>query len=374
MQRANAEAQEFVMAAVGEGLEKLAGGDLTVRLADDLPAEYRKLRDDFNAAIARLQDTMKVIVGNAAGIQSTTGEISQAADDLSRRTEHQAASLEETAAALDEITATVRRSAEGAIQAKGAVDRTREGAEQSGRVVDQAVGAMQQIEKSSTEISQITGVIDEIAFQTNLLALNAGVEAARAGDAGKGFAVVAQEVRALAQRSAEAAKEIKSLIASSSEQVGQGVKLVGQTGEALRRIVAEVAEINGLVTEIAASSHEQATGMAQVNAAVNQMDQVTQQNAAMVEQSTAASHSLAQEAAALSNLVSRFDIGEVVERGRAPRSAPPVRAAATRVEPEPARTPPPPQPSPRPAVRSPAYAGGAATAAALSPQDDWTEF
>jgi methyl-accepting chemotaxis protein len=373
MQRANAEAQEFVMAAVGDGLEKLAGGDLTVRLAEDLPAEYRKLRDDFNAAIARLQDTMKVIVGNAAGIQATTGEISQAADDLSRRTEHQAASLEETAAALDEITATVRRSAEGAIQAKGAVDRTREGAEQSGRVVDQAVGAMQQIEKSSTEIGQITGVIDEIAFQTNLLALNAGVEAARAGDAGKGFAVVAQEVRALAQRSAEAAKEIKSLIASSSEQVGQGVKLVGQTGEALRRIVAEVAEINGLVTEIAASSHEQATGMAQVNAAVNQMDQVTQQNAAMVEQSTAASHSLAQEAAALANLVSRFDIGEVAERGFAPRAAPPVRAAA-RVEPEPARTSPPPQPAPRPVVRPKAYAGGAATAAAVAPQDDWTEF
>jgi methyl-accepting chemotaxis protein len=369
MQRANAEAQEQVVSSVGQGLDRLAGGDLTFRLTGEFPPEYRKLRDDFNAAMGQLQDTMKVIVGNAAGIRSTTDEISHAADDLSRRTEHQAASLEETAAALDEITATVRRSAEGANQAKGAVDRTRQGAEESGRVVGQAVQAMQQIEQSSTEISQITGVIDEIAFQTNLLALNAGVEAARAGDAGKGFAVVAQEVRALAQRSAEAAKEIKALIASSSEQVGQGVKLVGQTGEALRRIVGEVAEINALVTEIAASSHEQATGLAQVNTAVNQMDQVTQQNAAMVEESTAASHSLAQEATALSTLVSRFDIGQATAPSPVAKAAAPVRHTAQR--PEPAR---PASPAVRTAARPAAYAGGAATAAALAPGDDWTEF
>jgi len=369
MQRANAEAQEQVVSSVGQGLDRLAGGDLTFRLTGEFPSEYRKLRDDFNAAMGQLQDTMKVIVGNAAGIRSTTDEISHAADDLSRRTEHQAASLEETAAALDEITATVRRSAEGANQAKGAVDRTRQGAEESGRVVGQAVQAMQQIEQSSTEISQITGVIDEIAFQTNLLALNAGVEAARAGDAGKGFAVVAQEVRALAQRSAEAAKEIKALIASSSEQVGQGVKLVGQTGEALRRIVGEVAEINALVTEIAASSHEQATGLAQVNTAVNQMDQVTQQNAAMVEESTAASHSLAQEATALSTLVSRFDIGQAAAPSPVAKAAASVRHTAQR--PEPDR---PASPAPRPAARPAAYVGGAATAAALAPGDDWTEF
>ena len=369
MQRANAEAQEQVVSSVGQGLDRLAGGDLTFRLTGEFPSEYRKLRDDFNAAMGQLQDTMKVIVGNAAGIRSTTDEISHAADDLSRRTEHQAASLEETAAALDEITATVRRSAEGANQAKGAVDRTRQGAEESGRVVGQAVQAMQQIEQSSTEISQITGVIDEIAFQTNLLALNAGVEAARAGDAGKGFAVVAQEVRALAQRSAEAAKEIKALIASSSEQVGQGVKLVGQTGEALRRIVGEVAEINALVTEIAASSHEQATGLAQVNTAVNQMDQVTQQNAAMVEESTAASHSLAQEATALSTLVSRFDIGQAAAPSPVAKAAAPVRQTAQR--PEPDR---PASPAPRPAARPTAYVSGAATAAALAPGDDWTEF
>ncbi len=375
MQRANVEAQEKVVSAVGTGLEKLAAGDLTVRLADDFPSEYRKLREDFNAAMTQLQNAMKVIVGNAAGIQSTTDEISQAADDLSRRTEHQAASLEETAAALDEITATVRRSAEGANQAKSAVDRTRAGAETSGRVVEQAVTAMQEIERSSAEIGQITGVIDEIAFQTNLLALNAGVEAARAGDAGKGFAVVAQEVRALAQRSAEAAKEIKALINSSSEQVGQGVKLVGQTGEALRRIVGEVAEINELVTEIAASSHEQSTGLAEVNTAVNQMDQVTQQNAAMVEQSTAASHALANEAAALSRLVGQFRIGEATAPAAAaavpapsvaptPRSAAPVQASS-----------PAPVPVPRPAARpAPRTFGSAAVALAPGAEDDWTEF
>ena len=357
MQRANAESQQQVVSALGAGLEKLASGDLTVRLSEGFPPEYRKLRDDFNAAMAQLQDAMRVIVTNAAGIQSTTGEISQAADDLSRRTEHQAASLEQTAAALDEITATVRRSAEGALQAKDLVDRTRAGAEESGQVVDQAVVAMHEIERSSSEISQITGVIDEIAFQTNLLALNAGVEAARAGEAGKGFAVVAQEVRALAQRSAEAAREIKALISSSGEQVGQGVKLVGRAGEALRRIVGEVAQINALVSGIAASSHEQSTGLAEVNTAVNQMDQVTQQNAAMVEQSTAASHSLAQEASALSGLVSRFRIGE------------------TPAEPTSRRSPPAPPVSPT--VRPRAYASGAATAAVLAPapsDDDWTEF
>jgi methyl-accepting chemotaxis protein len=384
--RANEAAQELVVASLGEGLEKLASGDLTWRLNQDFPAEYRKIQDDFNAAIGRLQEAMVVIVGNAAGINSTTSEISQAADDLSRRTEQQAASLEETAAALDQITATVRKTAEGATRASTVVAEARKGAQHSGEVVGQAVEAMRGIEASSQQISQITGVIDEIAFQTNLLALNAGVEAARAGDAGKGFAVVAQEVRALAQRSAEAAKEIKQLIASSSGQVEQGVKLVGQTGQALGRIVAEVAEINALVTEIAASAHEQATGLGQVNTAVNQMDQVTQQNAAMVEQSTAASHSLAHEASDLAQLVAKFRIGEQAAAARpaAPRAPAPRAAPASAPRPEPvASAPAAPAPAPRPAAPKPAPAAARAPvyrtegATARKPAydaDDWTEF
>ena len=362
IRRANEQAQELVVTALGEGLERLADGDLTWRLNQTFPTEYRKLQDDFNAAIARLQDAMVVIVGNAAGIRSTTGEISHAADDLSRRTEQQAASLEETAAALDEITATVRRTAEGATQARTVVSGARDGAERSGQIVSQAVSAMREIEASSQQIGQITGVIDEIAFQTNLLALNAGVEAARAGDAGKGFAVVAQEVRALAQRSAEAAREIKSLIAASAGQVDQGVKLVGQTGEALKRIVAEVAEINSLVTEIAASAHEQATGLGEVNTAVNQMDQVTQQNAAMVEESTAASHSLAQEASALAGLVSRFQIGQAAAEQ-------PVRARVATAAGRPVLRAVPPQSQAR------AYAsGGGGAGRSAAGADEWTEF
>jgi methyl-accepting chemotaxis protein len=253
-----------------------------------------------------------------------------ASDDLSRRTENQAASLEQAAAALGEITSTVRRSSEGAIQAKRAVNSAKTGAEQSGVIVSQAVSAMSEIESSSRQITQIIGVIDEIAFQTNLLALNAGVEAARAGDAGRGFAVVASEVRALAQRSAEAAKEIKGLISESSRQVAAGVDLVGQTGQALKRIVEEVAEINDLVSQIAASAEEQSIGLQEVNTTVVQMDQVTQQNAAMVEQSTAASRQLADETTNLQALIGRFNYGEVatLATSRAP-SRPAARPAPT---------------------------------------------
>ena len=310
IQAETAEQQAFVVRSVADGLAKLAEGDLTFRLIQDFPGDYRKLQDDFNAVMSQLQDAMKVIVQNAAAMTAGAGEISQAADDLSRRTEQQAATLEETAAALDEITSTVRRTAEGAGQANAVVVAARADAEKSGDVVGRAVTAMTGIERSSREISQIIGVIDEIAFQTNLLALNAGVEAARAGDAGKGFAVVASEVRALAQRSADAAKEIKRLISTSTQQVGEGVDLVGQAGQALDRIAGQVTQISGLVSEIASSAQEQATGLSQVNTAVNQMDQTTQQNAAMVEQSTAASHALAQEADTLSGLMRRFQIGE----------------------------------------------------------------
>ena len=307
---AAAQEQAEVVRGLAEGLDRLSQGDLTYRIDRAFPADYAKLKSDFNAAMGQLQDAMVVVVTNVGGIRNGAGEISHAADDLSRRTEQQAASLEETAAALDEITATVNRTASGAKSCAQVVLAARGDADTSGDVVRQAVAAMSEIEKSAQQISQIIGVIDEIAFQTNLLALNAGVEAARAGDAGKGFAVVASEVRALAQRSAEAAKEIKGLISASTRQVGEGVHLVGETGEALQRIVSRVAEIDGLVGEIAASAQEQATGLQQVNGAVNQMDQVTQQNAAMVEESTAASHALANEAEALAGSVARFQIGQ----------------------------------------------------------------
>ncbi|MBD3832046.1 methyl-accepting chemotaxis protein [Brevundimonas bullata] len=321
--------QALVVRSFGASLERLASGDLTWRLEDEMPPAYEKLKADFNDAMLKLQDAMRVIVGNAGSIHSGSREISIASDDLAKRTEQQAAGLEETAAALDQITATVKRTAEGARETRQVVASAKADAETSGQVVGRAIAAMGAIEESSRQINQIIGVIDEIAFQTNLLALNAGVEAARAGDAGRGFAVVASEVRALAQRSAEAAKEIKVLISASGVQVSEGVDLVGQTGRALERILGEVVQINGLVAEIAASAEEQATGLQQVNIAVNQMDQVTQQNAAMVEESTAASHSLSREADNLTELMAQFRVGGVTgdavggaNAGRATRSAP----------------------------------------------------
>ncbi|MBW4024579.1 MAG: HAMP domain-containing protein [Proteobacteria bacterium] len=303
--------QARVLQGITTALARLADGDLTVRITDEVGASYQALKADFNRAVEALLGTIRSVAGNTRGVQSGAAEITQASDDLARRTEQQAASLEETAAALDEITATVKRAATGAGEARALVTTAREDAEHSGAVVQETVAAMSGIEASSRKISNIIGVIDEIAFQTNLLALNAGVEAARAGEAGRGFAVVATEVRALAQRSADAAKEIKALIADSGRQVENGVKLVGETGQALTRLGERVARLSGLVTEIAASAQEQATGLHQVNSAVNQMDQVTQQNAAMVEQATAASHGLSREAEALAQLVARFSIGEV---------------------------------------------------------------
>ncbi len=361
------EAAEDIQAitALGQGLSAMANGDMTFRIDVEFNPKAAHLKSDFNAAIAQLQQAIAVVVGNISGIRSGAGEISQAADDLSRRTEQQAASLEETAAALDEITATVNKTASGARQASDVVQAARGDAEKSGVVVRDAVQAMQAIEGSSNQINQIIGVIDEIAFQTNLLALNAGVEAARAGDAGRGFAVVASEVRALAQRSAEAAKEIKTLISASTGQVGAGVKLVGETGEALQRIVDRVAEIDSLVTEIAASAQEQAVGLAQVNTAVNQMDQVTQQNAAMVEQSTAASHSLSQEAEALQSSVAQFNVGQTgaaASHRSAPapkRVAPPVAKPANRMV---------------AALKTIGRGGAALKPQAAAVEDGWEEF
>ena len=299
----------LVADSIGVALAKLAGKDLTYRLSSEMPDAYRKLQADFNGAIEQLEDVMKSVTGSASAIHSGTREISTAADDLSQRTEQQAASLEETAAALHEITATVEKSAEGATHARQVVAAANEDAKKSAVVVRQAVEAMDAIAKSAQQISQIIGVIDEIAFQTNLLALNAGVEAARAGDAGRGFAVVASEVRALAQRSAEAAKEIKGLISASTTQVDHGVKLVAETGASLERIVTQVTEINDVIGEIASGAKEQATALAEVNTAINQMDQVTQQNATMVEESTAATHSLSQETEQLAGLIGQFQVG-----------------------------------------------------------------
>ena len=314
---AEAETDAVAIRALGEGLDRMASGDLTYRITAAFAPKAAQLKSDFNTAAERLRDALRGINGATGGIHAGSEEIAQASDDLSRRTEQQAASLEETAAALDEITATVRKTASGALEVSSLVAQARAGAEKSGAIVEQAVSAMSQIESSSTQVNQIIGVIDEIAFQTNLLALNAGVEAARAGEAGRGFAVVAQEVRALAQRSADAAKEIKTLISTSSQQVGAGVDLVAQTGEALRAIVGQVASIDSLVKEIAASAQEQSTGLHQVNVAVNQMDQVVQQNAAMVEEATAATHSLKGEAGELAVLVSRFQVeGGQVDGGQ----------------------------------------------------------
>lgn len=367
-QTAAAEAARIVVGSIGEGLARLAEGDLTFRLHTELPPAYEKLRIDLNSAMDNLQEVVRGITTNTSTIQSGAKEISSASDDLSRRTEQQAASLEQTAAALDQITATVRKTAGGAKQAQEVVSQTKGDAQQSSEVVRQAVTAMGNIEQSSQQIGQIIGMIDEIAFQTNLLALNAGVEAARAGDAGRGFAVVASEVRALAQRSAQAAKEIKALISTSTQQVGAGVKLVGETGQALARIVTQVGEITTAVSEIAASAQEQATALHEVNTAINQMDQVTQQNAAMVEQSTAASHSLAQETAELVRLTDRFQIGEA--RGSS--------AAATSIQPPHRPAKPAARPAKVPVLKVVSQGrAGAVRKPALAPESDkeaWTEF
>ncbi|WP_242913723.1 MULTISPECIES: PAS domain-containing methyl-accepting chemotaxis protein [Brevundimonas] len=309
-ERQSAEAaQSRLVEVLADNLAKLSEGDLRASIEVALEGAHQRVKDDFNGATSSLRTALDQVLDAVGVLKTGSEEIANSADDLSRRTEQQAASLEETAAALDQITATVQRSAEGARQASTAAVEARAETDRSGEVMQKAQAAMDGISRRSAEIGDIIGVIDEIAFQTNLLALNAGVEAARAGESGRGFAVVASEVRTLAQRSAEAAKEIKALISASAHEVAEGVKLVGESGRALETIAAKVAEMDALAAEIAASSQEQATGLGQVNAAVNQMDQVTQQNAAMVEETTAAATGLQNETRQLAALVSRFNTG-----------------------------------------------------------------
>jgi methyl-accepting chemotaxis protein len=316
---ASAQEQKRVVDGLARGLSALAERDLTVHVSD-FPGSYRQLERDFNAAVLALREAMSAVANNSGSILASSSEVSTAADSLARRTEQQAASLEETAAALDQVTATGKRAAESAGHARDVAAVAKADAQETGQVVRRTVDAMSNIEQSAQQITQIIGVIDEIAFQTNLLALNAGVEAARAGEAGRGFAVVASEVRALAQRSADAAKEIKALISTSSQQVAQGAELVSEAGSALERILKQVDDLNSVVADIASGAQEQATGLSQVNAAINQMDQATQQNAAMVEESTAASHSLSGEARELASLIAKFRLGED-DRGFGRRAA-----------------------------------------------------
>jgi methyl-accepting chemotaxis protein len=310
-----------IIETLGDALSSLAGGKLGRRITTDLAPKAERLKRDFNDAANALSETLGDVTDVVRGMEAGTGEIAGSAMNLSRRTEQQAAALEETAAALDEITATVRSTAESAAQVATVSTTAMQRAEAGGEVADSANQAMNAIAHSAASISQIVGVIDEIAFQTNLLALNAGVEAARAGDAGRGFAVVASEVRALAQRSADAAKEIKALILDSGRQVSSGVELVERTATALTTILTEVGQVKTLALTIAASTAEQATALQQVNAAINQMDNVTQQNAAMAEEATAASQLLSDKAGELGRLVARFDLGTPHAQHRLSRAA-----------------------------------------------------
>ena len=301
--------QRTVMAQLGQALEKLAGGDFSCKL-NGLGPDFEKLQRDFNNMVEAVAAALTEIKEASHAVEDRSSELANAADQLAKRTEQQAASLEQTAAALDEVTTTVRASSQKAETAGQLVEEAQKGAHSSATVVRNAIGAMDRIQTSSSQIGHIIGVIDEIAFQTNLLALNAGVEAARAGEAGKGFAVVAQEVRELAQRSAQAAKEIKGLVNASNQEVAAGVGLVNDTGDALLKIGDQINRISDSIVSIVHSSREQATGLQEINGAINQMDQTTQQNAAMVEETNAACQELLSQGRLLLNSASRFTVAE----------------------------------------------------------------
>ena len=376
----DARAVQDAVDCLADGLNKLSDGDLTVRIDRTFAGNLDRLRVDFNASVEKLSNTLSEIRGETSGIEASSAEMRSATDDLSKRTEQQAASLEETSAALEEITSTVRGSSAKADEAATMATKARQSTETSSKVVSDAIEAMSRIEQASSEISKIINVIDEIAFQTNLLALNAGVEAARAGDAGKGFAVVAQEVRELAQRSANAAKDIKALINKSGEAVAGGVSLVQQTGTALGEISNQVAVINDHITAIASAAREQSTALNEINGSVNHMDQFTQKNAAMVEEATAVTHRLADSARNLGGFVAQFRIAGGTSHTPAYQPpAPAPRAAASRpaVAPRPAAAPTQARPVASPArkmVGNLAKAFGGSSSAAATSQDNWEEF
>ena len=313
------------MTAIGGGLHRLSEADLTARIAD-VPPAFRTLAEDFNNATASLSRVLGEVRGSVRAIKDNSGEINQAAMALAQRTEQEAAAIQQSAAALDEVTRSIRDDAGAATGASGAMAETRAEAERGGTIVREAISAMNGIEQASNEIADIISLIDGIAFQTNLLALNAGVEAARAGEAGRGFAVVASEVRALAQRSADAATEVKSRVTSASSHVRAGAELVDQTGQALSRIIDRVAAVSTAIEQIARSSDQQATSLGQINVAIGEMDGVTQQNAAMVEETSAAARQLVAEAEQLAASVATFEID-------GPEPAPVRRAPASRAAP-----------------------------------------